>query len=50
MHSDFNIRLLMCNSSVWELGQDSNMRNGGDGMSGKLSHSNNVLGARTYLF
>ena len=33
------------NSSGWDLGQDGKLWNGRNGRSGKLSHSNDVIGA-----
>ena len=33
------------NSSGWDLGQDGKLRNGRNGRSSKLSHSNDVIGA-----
>ena len=33
------------NSSVWDLGQDGKLWNDRNGKSGKLSHSNDVIGA-----
>ena len=36
------------NSSGWDLGQDGKLWNGRNGRSGKLSHSNDVIGACNY--
>ena len=35
------------NSSGWDRGQDGKLWNGRNGRSGKLSHSNDVIGACT---
>ena len=39
------LELTQPNSSGWDLGQDGKSWNGRNGRSGKLSHSNDVIGA-----